>query len=50
MMRWLNAHAGALQGAAAVATAVIALAALSGVRYQVDASARLAREQSARDI
>jgi hypothetical protein len=50
MMRWLNANAGALQGAAAVATAVIALAALIGVKYQIDASARLAREQSARDI
>jgi hypothetical protein len=49
-MRWLNANAGALQGAATVLTAAIALAALVGVKVQIDAADRLAAEQSARDI
>jgi hypothetical protein len=50
MMRWLKANSAALQALGAVLTALIALAALVGVKLQVDAGERQSRVQSARDI
>jgi hypothetical protein len=50
MKLWLEEHAQALQGCAAAVTALAAVAALIGVKVQIDASAQLQREQSARDI
>jgi hypothetical protein len=50
MKRWLEAHAKALQALGALVTMLAAVAALIGVKVQIDASARQAREQSARDI
>jgi hypothetical protein len=43
MMGWLTKHS-------TIITMVFALAALVGVKVQIDASARLQKEQSARDI
>ena len=50
MTGWLEKHIKAIQAASAIATALIALAALVAVKVQIDASAQLQREQSARDI
>jgi hypothetical protein len=50
MMNWLERNLKAIQAASAIATALIALAALVAVKVQIDASAQLQREQSARDI
>lgn len=50
MKRWLERHAGALQALAAMVTSFAAIAALIGVKVQIDANARQQREQSARDI
>jgi hypothetical protein len=50
LMGWLDKHANAVQAAAAIATAVIAVSALIGVKVQIDAAARTQQEQSARDI
>ena len=47
---WLDAHVGAIQGLSAIATALLAIGALIGVKVQIDASERIQREQSARDI
>ena len=47
---WLKRHAVPIQTLAALVTMAVAVAALVGVKVQLDASARLAREQSARDI
>jgi hypothetical protein len=49
-VRWLDTHAGAVQGLAGILTVLLALGALAGVKLQIDASARIQREQSARDI
>lgn len=50
MIDWLNRNGQAVQALAGVLTVVLALAALIGVKVQIDASDRLARAQSARDI
>jgi len=50
MKRWLEQHAKAVQALAAIVTMLAAVAALIGVKVQIDASAQQAREQSARDI
>ncbi len=50
MKRWLERHAKALQASAAIVTMLAAVAALIGVKVQIDASAQQAREQSAREI
>ncbi len=50
MTRWLDRHASAIQAFAALATLGVAIAALIGIKVQIDASARLQQEQSARDI
>ena len=49
-VEWLDRHVGAIQAAAAILTVSLAVCALIGVKFQIDASARIAREQSARDI
>lgn len=50
MMDWLNRNAGALQGSMAVLTVLIALLAVIGVTWQIDAAERLQKQQSARNI
>jgi hypothetical protein len=50
MKKWLESHAKALQAFAAIVTMLAAVAALVGVKLQIDANARQQREQSARDI
>lgn len=50
MKKWLESRAKALQALAAIVTICAAVAALVGVKVQIDANARQQREQSARDI
>lgn len=50
MAGWLERNGKALQGLAALITTFAAVAALIGVKVQIDANARQQREQSARDI
>ncbi len=50
MKRWLEQHAKALQALGVIVTMLAVVAALIGIKVQIDASARQAREQSARDI
>jgi hypothetical protein len=47
---WFSRHAAAIQSIGTILTALIAIAALVGVKWQIDASARIQQEQSARDI
>ncbi len=47
---WFEKYGKVLQGVAAVSAALIALAALIGVKVQIDAAARAQQVQSARDI
>lgn len=49
-MQWFERHSTALQGMGALVTAVAAVAALIGIKIQIDASAQQQQEQSARDI
>ena len=49
-MAFLNRNAGAIQALGAILTVVLALAALIGVKVQIDAADRIQRAQSARDI
>ena len=49
-MNWLSRNSSALQALAAVFTVLIAVVALIGVKVQVDASYRVQREQSAKEI
>lgn len=49
-MSWLSRHAEAVEAAAALVTALVALAALIAVPLQIRANAQLQAEQSARDI
>lgn len=46
----LNSHAPAIQALGAILTVLLTLGAVVGVKLQIDASAKLQREQSARDI
>lgn len=50
MTGWLGRNAHSIEALAAAATALVAVAALIGVKLQIDANDRIAREQSARDI
>jgi hypothetical protein len=50
LIGWFDKHGTAVQGIAALVTALIALSALIGVKVQIDAAARAQQEQSARDI
>ncbi len=47
---WFDRHGQALQALAAVMAVLVAVAALVGVKLQIDAATRVQREQSARDI
>jgi hypothetical protein len=47
---WFNKNDNIVQGIAAIVTALVALSALVGVKVQIDASAKIQQEQSARDI
>jgi hypothetical protein len=49
-MNWLEKHSTTLQALASLLTVIIAIAALIGVKYQVDASFQVQREQSAKEI
>lgn len=48
-MKWFSRNVGSIQAIAAIATTTIALIALVGVKYQLDAADELQRAQSARD-
>jgi hypothetical protein len=50
MTQWLDRHAKALQALGALITSFAAIAALIGIKVQIDATARQQQEQSARDI
>ena len=50
MMAWLKRNKDAVQALGTIVTALAALAALIGVKLQIDASALQQREQSAREI
>lgn len=50
MKEWLERHAKAMQSAGVIVAVLAAVVALVGVKFQIDASARQQREQSARDI
>lgn len=50
MLNFFNRNAGAIQALSAALTVVLALVALLGVKFQIDASERIQRTQSARDI
>ena len=50
LLGWFDKHGTAVQGIGAIVTVCIALAALVGVKVQIDAAARTQQEQSARDI
>jgi hypothetical protein len=49
-MNWLEHYSKAIQSLAAIITAAVAVLALVGVKLQVDASYRVQREQSAKEI
>ncbi len=50
MWTWVSERAAALQAVMAALTFLVAVLALAGVKWQIDASERLQQEQSARDI
>ena len=50
MMNWLEKHSKAVQALTGIVTMLVALAALIGVKMQIDATERIQRQQSARDI
>ena len=48
-MSWFSRHAESIEAGAALTTAVVAIVALVGVKFQLDAADRLQQAQSARD-
>ena len=50
MRKWLDSRAKAIQALGVIVTMFAALAAVIGVKLQIDANARQQREQSAREI
>lgn len=50
MWSFLNRNSGGIQALAGFLTVLLALAALLGVKFQIDAADRIQRAQSARDI
>ncbi|MEZ5872505.1 MAG: hypothetical protein R3D32_11825 [Nitratireductor sp.] len=48
-MSWLSRHSPAIEAVAAMITAAVAVAALIGVKIQLDGADRIQREQSARE-
>lgn len=49
-MNWFSRNSSALQALGALVTVFVAVVALIGVKFQVDASYRVQREQSAKEI
>lgn len=49
-MRWLRENTDALQALGAILTVVFAVVALLAIKWQIDASNQLQKEQSARDM
>ncbi len=49
-MNWFSRNSNALQALAGLVTVFVAVVALIGVKFQVDASYRVQREQSAKEI
>lgn len=47
---WLGKNHQSIQASAAILAALLAIATIAGVKWQMDAAARLQNEQSARDI
>jgi hypothetical protein len=47
---WLGKNHQSIQASAAILAALLAVATIAGVKWQMDAAARLQKEQSARDI
>ncbi len=50
LISWLESHSKSVQAIGTLVTALVAIAALIGVKVQIDSAARLQQEQSARDI
>lgn len=50
MLGWIERNNKSISAISAVLTAVLALAALIGIKVQIDGAARIQQEQSARDI
>jgi hypothetical protein len=50
IMNWFDRHTKGFQAITGIVTMLLAVAALIGVKIQIDSSARLQQEQSARDI
>lgn len=50
MLKWFERNSQAVTAISAVVTAILALAAIIGVKVQIDGAARIQQEQSARDI
>lgn len=50
MLAWLEKNEKPVKALMAIITALLALAALVGIKVQIDGAARIQREQSARDI
>lgn len=50
MLAWLENHEKPIKALMAITTALLTIAALIGIKVQLDGAARIQREQSARDI
>lgn len=50
MLGWFEKHSQAISAISAALTALLAFAAIIGVKVQIDGAARIQQEQSARDI
>ncbi len=50
MWRWIKSNATGLEALGAVTTAAVALAALIGVKFQIDANERVQKTQAAKEI
>jgi hypothetical protein len=50
MIKWLEKHGSALQALSAIGALVAVVVGIVGIRVQLNASAQMQREQSARDI
>lgn len=50
LWQWLGANHQSIQALAAILAGILAVGTVIGVKWQIDASARLQKEQSARDI
>ena len=48
-MKWLSKNANSVEALASVATAIVAIAALIGIKYQLEAADRIQKAQTARE-